>query len=50
MPVAYDPTAAGRVRQMRIRRDKTGNFRLHRLPKYTPRTKTQNLPQRIVLK
>ena len=33
MPVAYDPTAAGRVRQMRIRPDKTGNFRLHRLPK-----------------
>ena len=26
MPVAYDPTAAGRVRQMRIRLDKTGNF------------------------
>ena len=33
MPVAYDPTAAGRARQMRIRLDKTGNFRLHRLPK-----------------
>ena len=33
MPLAYDPTAAGRVRQMRIRLDKTGNFRRHRLPK-----------------
>ena len=31
--VAYDPPAPGRVRQMRIRLDKTGNFRLHRLPK-----------------
>ncbi len=31
--VAHDPPAPGRVRQMRIRLDKTGNFRLHRLRK-----------------
>ena len=48
--VPHNPPASLRVDQLRMRRDMRFNFRLNRLGQQRPRTRSQDIRQRIITK